>query len=204
MLVFVIVLICIVLLIEILVRGMPERLARASRDNCYRLDGSWSNRRAAHETAARNRVRGDLLAVLFLVALAGYGWIAYVHNYVIEIPLAWRAVSLMRWDSAEWKSELYKQDVVHDFQVWARSSVSASPQQIAERQRALWESWLTVPSLAIVWLFGGIILVPTVYVRSLWQFEKGVKQRSEIYATQEISRMAYQAELAQRFRSSAS
>ena len=57
-------------IVFILMRGIPRGIIKASNNNCYRIDGSVSDRRAATERNSISQVRWNLYFVLIVFCLA--------------------------------------------------------------------------------------------------------------------------------------
>ncbi len=93
----------ILIVVWVLCRGIPMALSKASRDNCYRIDGSISPRREARERTAKSKLRSDLIAILFIVALSGNLLALAISSLVIPLPFAAETRTEFSFDTDSWR-----------------------------------------------------------------------------------------------------
>ena len=106
--------------IELLTRRMPPVLTDISKANEYRLDDSWSPARARLEFRARTKFRADMLAAFLIVALTGNLLAFAINSFVIPIEVGMTALSSLRLNWAETKSNLQDAGVDRSYSGWQR------------------------------------------------------------------------------------
>ena len=173
---------------ELLVQKMPARLREKSEANCVRMNGSWSNRRAAVEHRAKSRMRDDLLVVLVMVALAGNG-LALVLNEFIPFSIATKALQLFDLDPGVWKANLRASSVDDEFEQWSNQNAPLDRANVKRKQQILWSSWPAVAVAGFLWLLGSFAFVKRSYLYVLKEFAAGVSQRAECNLDLDIMRL---------------
>ena len=173
---------------ELLVQKMPTQLREKSEANCLRINGSWSNRRAAVERRAKSRMRYDLLAVLVMVTLAGDG-LAIVVNEIIPIPMAAKAMQLFDLNPGVWKENLRASRVDEEFEHWSMQNAPLDHASVKWKQEILWTSWPVVALVGFLWLLGSFAFVKRSYLYVLQEFAAGVSVRTESNMFLDIARL---------------
>lgn len=183
-------LLVVVLFIEVLVRCMPRSLRRASLENCYRVDGTVSERRQSREGKARNRLRRDLTAVFAYVLLIGNGFLFAIDRLVIPVPVVVAALKLVDSDFDKWNRSLEQDRLTAALRDWHSHGRPAG----ADKDSVVSDSLRRVLPLVIV---GTMVLILAVLVilyfgviRAYREFATGVKTRDERYFKIDMSRMA--------------
>lgn len=175
--------------VELLHRGMPQRLRDARSDNCRRMDGTISERRLSHERRALHKVRLNLLAVLLLIALLG-NWLAFfVHYQVIPLPIAASAASEFDANPEDWKQNLREARVDAVFEEWTGSRVQVDRSTIESQQRVLWLSWPLIILVVLSWGGCSAIFLNMAYGSIVRSYARGVASRAEQYLNLDIARL---------------
>lgn len=78
--------------VTILIYGIPQEIAKASQNNCYRMDGTLSDRRSELERHFMAQVRRNLYFVLINIAL--------VSNWLFLVVDNWSWIENMNSDNA--------------------------------------------------------------------------------------------------------
>ncbi len=175
--------------VELLHRCMPEELHAARRDNCLRIDGSFSPRRNVHERRALNKVRMDLLAAFLFIALSG-NWLAFfLHSEIIPFPVAFKAAEAFDFNSQAWKQNLRDQRVDDAFEQWSVSKVPVNHETVESQQRLLWYSWPFVILVVAGWAVGSAIFISRVYLMIVRDYALGMAARAELNLNRDIARL---------------
>lgn len=175
--------------VELLTQRMPASLRTQSLANCYRLDGTRSNRRSSRERSSLRRVRSDLWAVFLIVAFIGTGGIFFIHTQVFPLSLATEVVSALQDDSVDFKGALRQRHIDDKFFQWSRSSSTSSNDEIAQQARRLWMIWPVVLVLAVASLAACVALIRYAYFRTLREFHDTVTKRATEYLNLDTSRL---------------
>ena len=182
------VLIAIYVCVEVLTLGMPTKLRDLSSANCFRMDGTLSQRRSDREQRALGKIRSDLWAIFLIVVFAGTVGLFLFHA-VFPLWLVDDVVSAAGDKSGDLKLALKKAGVDDQFYQWARSTSRGSNAEIRQRQEWLWVTWPIILGLALAALVGCLALVRFAYFRALREYEFGVKARSADYLNLDIGRL---------------
>ncbi len=175
--------------VEVLVQGIPPQLLSSSRDNCCRLDGSHSERRAARERKAVRRVRTDLWGLFLILALVGSSAAVAIDQWIFPRSLLPNVVAAAFDDSQDFKSALQARQVDRSFFRWSRSSTFNTNDDIRQHQTTLWAMWPIVAGLAIVGCVAGVWLIRFGYFKTLHEFQQGVQARSNEYVDVDTRRL---------------
>lgn len=178
--------------VELLARNLPARLRDASRDNCYRVNGSWSRRRAAYERRAMFKLRTDLLAVFLIVALSGNALVYLVHSYVMPLPMVAQSFAAFRPNSEAWRDEIRAQRIDDRFEAWNRSQKRESHAATSRRAQLLFGAWPLGLAGGLMWLFGSASLIHLAHVRTLAEFHSGVVIRTNQHVNLDVGRISSQ------------
>ncbi len=175
--------------VEVLARGMPAKLLSASSDNCYRLDGSRSERRATRELNAVRKVRTDLWGLFLILALVGTSAVVVVDLWVFPQALVPDIVAAALDDSQDFKTALQSRHVDQGFFRWSRNSSRNTNNEIRQHQELLRAAWPGIVGLAIVGCVAGVWLFRFGYFKTLHEFQLGVAARSEEYLNVDARRL---------------
>lgn len=182
-------LVAIALLTEIAYRHLPQAVAFASEENCFRMDGSLSERRKARELKAKSKVRTDLFALFLLIAISG-NWLAvFVHSQIIPLPLAVQALSVFSFDAEDWHEDLKSLRVADTHSDWYRSQRQVPLTEVDAVQQDLWDGWPFLAALALAWVALSLIVLRVLYIHIVQEFYRGVQQRSHEYVTVDVTRL---------------
>jgi len=123
---------------------------------------------------------------------------AAVHFRIIPLDIAFRAMTLFQMDENAWKASIQAEKLDFDLQQSWQAEQSQSIAEANVRLREVWHSWPSVAALFFTWLAVGFLLIRFAYRQTLADFQKGALARSHKHTNLDITRMAYQAELAER------
>lgn len=182
------VLVAIYVCVEVLTQGIPKKLRDLSSANCYRMDGTLSQRRSDREHRALGKIRSDLWAIFLIVAFAGTAGL-FLFQTVFPLSLVDDVVSAVGDESGDLKLALKKAGVDDQFFQWARNTSRSSNAEIRQRQAWLWVTWPIILGMALASCVGCLALVRFAYYRALREFEFGVKARAADYLNLDIGRL---------------
>ncbi|MFO1066627.1 MAG: hypothetical protein U0892_22430 [Pirellulales bacterium] len=173
-------------IVEIMVRRRPQSIARSAKHNCYRLDGSWSARRAGEESSALWKMRIDLNAVLVVLILSIDGAAFWVHSTVIPIPLGFRALSTFDSDTDSWKQRLRETGIVEQYVDWKRTDPTQSAAAIEQSMRRAWGFLPAVLICVPIALFAVWRLIRRAYLLALRDLAEGIERRKQRNADRDL------------------
>ncbi len=181
-----------VLLIQILVavlcRSIPHSLTKASRDNCYRLSGSISPRRESRERKALSEIRGNLNAVLIIVALSGNWLVLMIDTLVIPLPLATESLAAFSFDANSWREEISDRNLDREYATW-RGLGQLGNSEILEQPHFVKTSFPILFGLTLGWIMVSCAFIRNSYLRTMRDFYAGIRSRSTEYLNLDIGRM---------------
>lgn len=164
----------------LLYRIVPLALFQASRDNCFRVDGTLSRRREWLERKATLKVYGNLLGIAALVAMAGNLLVLWIDASILPLPLATDTLSLFSPDLHVWRDRISEASLDDAFLDWSTSG-DTDPNYVKTTFPAMF-------GIALFWLIGGAFLILWTYRFSLSQFELGIRMRNKEYVDRDIGR----------------
>ncbi len=178
----------ILMVVGFLFRGIPASLYKASRDNCYRIDGSISQRREARERAAKLKIRSDLFAILLIVALSGNLLAFAIHSLVIPLPVATETLTLFSFDTNSWRDAIRERNLDRQYSEWVAIE-HAGNSRIDPNQHFVKATFPVVVCAALAWLVGSFTVVWYAYLSTMREFNAGIKSRFTEYLNLDIGRM---------------
>jgi hypothetical protein len=178
----------IVMVVGFLCRGIPSSLTKASRDNCYRMDGSISPRREARERTAKSKIRSDLFAILLMVALSG-NWIALaINSLVIPLPVAAETLSAFSFDIDAWRNAIRDRNLDRQYSEWVAMEHDGGVKS-DKNQHFVKATFPVVFGAALAWLVGSFLLIWHAYLSTMREYSAGIKSRFTEYLNLDIGRM---------------
>ena len=178
----------ILMVIGFLFRGIPASLCKASRDNCYRIDGSISSRREKRERAARAKIRSDLFAILLIVALSGNLLALAIHSLVIPLPVAAETLALFNFDADSWRDAIRDRSLDRQYSEWVAIE-HAGNSHLDQKQHFVKATFPVVVCAALAWLVGSFVLIWYSYLSTMREYDRGIKVRFMEYLNLDIGRM---------------
>jgi hypothetical protein len=176
------------MVVGFLCRGIPSSLTKASRDNCYRMDGSISPRREARERSAKSKIRSDLFAILLMVALSG-NWIALaINSLVIPLPVAAETLSAFSFDIDAWRNEISDRNLDRQYSEWVALEHDGGVKS-DKNQHFVKATFPVVFGAALAWLVGSFLLIWHAYLSTMREYSAGIKSRFTEYLNLDIGRM---------------
>lgn len=175
--------------VEILANGIPSSLRKAMKDNCYRLNGQWSERRAKKESKAIRKYRRDLWAVGLFVCIAVSCAAVLIHVAVISLPNAGAAAVLIAENPGSAGDALRSSSVRRDIESQLQRNYRLSPKGAASAGRALWNGAAALILATVSGAFTVLVLIHTGHRFALKDLVAGIERRREVYVTRDISRM---------------
>lgn len=169
---------------DLLYRNVPFALFNASRDNCFRVDGTLSRRRKWLERKAALKVYTNLLFVTALVAIAGNLMALWIDASILPLPLASETVSLFSTDLNAWRDRIADANLENIYSNWRNSGPVGSEATI--EPNFVKTTFPTILGIALFWLVCGTILMLKIYRFSLSQFELGIRMRNKEYVDRDI------------------
>lgn len=179
----------ILLVVRFLYHGIPTVLIKASRDNCYRIDGSLSSAREIRERTAKAKIRSDLLVILFIVALSGNLLALAVNSVIIPLPVAADTLSVFSFDTDSWREAIRARNLDSRYSEWVAVEHAGEDRVFDPNQHFVKTSFPVVASIALAWLVGTCALIWYTYRGSLREFSTGITSRSTEYLNLDIGRM---------------
>ncbi len=170
----------------LLYRNVPFALSNASRDNCFRVDGTLSRRRKWLERKAKLKVYTNLLAVTALVAMAGNLLVLWIDASILPLPLASETISLFSSDLHAWRDRIADANLDTVYSNWRYSG-----EEVSDATNGPNYVKITFPAMlgiASFWLIGSALLILKTYRFSLSQFELGIRIRNKEYIDRDIGR----------------
>lgn len=130
----------------ILRKSLPRRLRREICDNCYRLDNTWSPRRAARERRAVHKFQRRQIWLMVLILLPANGLMLLFHSLIMPVDLAFDVATSVRATDAAWVREMDDRRIEQRHAEWYQQRYGGVPLDAVELQEALWEwsSWLAM------------------------------------------------------------
>jgi hypothetical protein len=171
---------------DLLYRNVPVSLLNASRDNCFRVDGSLSRHRKWLERQASFRVYTNLITVIALVAMAGNLLVLWIDASILPLPLASETLSLFTPDLHAWRDRIADANLDTDYSNWRYSGDAVS--EMTDNPNFVKITFPAILGIASLWLVGSIILILKTYRFSLAQFELGIRNRNKEYVDRDIGR----------------
>lgn len=182
-------LIAIYVCVEILTQRIPASLRKQSQDNCYRLDGTRSSRRASRERKGVRKIRSDLWAAFLVVAFIGTSGVFLIDTQVLPLSLGTEVVSALFDDPADFKGALRQRHVDDKFFQWSRRTSTGSNADIAQQTQRLWMLWPAILALGVASLVACVALIRYTYLRSLREFHDKVNARATEYLNLDTGRL---------------
>ena len=170
----------------LLYRNIPVSLLNASRDNCFRVDGTLSRRRNWLERKAAFKVFANLLAVIVLVAMAGNLMVLWIDAGILPLQLAGETISLFSPDLHAWRDRIAEANLDTDYSNWRYSGEALA--EITNSPNFVKITFPAILGIASFWLVCGAILILKAYRFSLCQFELGIRMRNKEYVDRDIGR----------------
>ncbi|MCA9171181.1 MAG: hypothetical protein KDB23_26090 [Planctomycetales bacterium] len=163
---------------ELLVYNLPRRLQEAIVDNCYRSNGSWSERRCQIERSAVRRYRRHVILSLAIVSASVHvGLVAFDQGV---LPLH-TSIALMQTDPAADNSDIVD-NVDREWSEWLGANRQQQRRRLGRLSPVLWTS-LIIGILILTWL------IKNAYVWALRQLASSIHLRSEQYRLNSFSRI---------------
>lgn len=177
--------------VETLTQRMPASLRTQSQDNCYRLDGTLSSRRASRERKAVRKVRSDLWAAFLVVAFVGTSCVFLIETQVLPFRLGAEVVSALFDDPGDFKGALRQRHVDDKFFHWSRSTSTVSNANIDRQAQLLWISWPAILALVVASFVACVALIRYTYFRTLREFHVKVSARATEYLDLDTGRLQF-------------
>ena len=165
---------------SLLYRIVPLALFQASRDNCFRVDGTLSQRREWLERKATLKVYVNLLGITALVAMAGNLLVLWIDASILPLSLATDTLTLFCPDLPTWRDRISEAKLDDAFLDWSTSG-ETDPNYVKTTFPAIF-------GIALFWLIGSALLILWTYRFSLSQFELGIRMRNKEYIDRDIGR----------------
>lgn len=168
----------------LLYRIVPLALFKASQDNCFRVDGTLSQRRKWLERKATLKVYVNLLAINVLVAMAGNLLVLWIDASILPLSLASETVAHFSPDPHIWRDRIIDANLEYAYSNWRASgegnfAATADPNYVKTTFPAM-------VGIASFWLLCSAILILKTYRFSLSQFELGIRMRNKEYVDRDI------------------
>lgn len=170
----------------LLYRIVPLALFQASRDNCFRVDGTLSHRREWLERKATFKVYGNLLGITALVAMAGNLLVLWIDASILPLSLASETISNFSPDIHIWRERNMDANLEYDYSNWLASGGGNS--FATDDPNYVKTAFPSMFGIALLWLVGGAFLILWTYRFSLSQFELGIRMRNKEYVDRDIGR----------------
>lgn len=184
------------LVVETLVRNLPQQLQEMAAANSIRFDGTSSSRRTQAEARAIQKLRSDLWALSLICGfLLGLGSAA-IHFFVVPIPVAARGLSAFRLDPEEWKSAMKSAGVDSDLEKSIGKQRRIGPRDANAQARTLWHIAPLMIAGALLFGFGIIYVASRGYRRALSEYHRGILARQVRASERDIMTMQRRQELA--------
>lgn len=176
---------------DTLSRKLPTSLLEFSRANYMRIDGSVSARRRSKEHAARRKIRQDMMATMFGVAIVGNCLLGAVDTFVMPLGLMPRIAAAFNPNPQAWKKELRRRGLDN---AAAKAVSSRGTRAGEEHLRVLWNGWPLLIIAAAGFVAAACGVLRFAYLRSLDEFRQGVASRADEYVQLDITRMTHHEE----------
>lgn len=168
--------------------GAPASLAKASKDNCYRINGSKSRRRERKEQIALAKFHIDIFATLVLVAISGNLLFIIIDAYVIPLPIASDAISLFSFDMQSWRDKIGDRNLDREYAAFQGLGGLGNTEVLA-RPHFIKSSFPTLIGTTFIWLLISIYVVRVSYLLSIKQLTNGIRSRSTEYLNADLGRL---------------
>lgn len=182
-------LIFLIMISEIMVRRMPEKLRELALANEERADGTHSRRRHLAEVKARNRLRLDVYALLLIVFGVSSACLLAVHTLVLPLESILGVFTNFDPDPEQFKSNLKDEgladSVPRDFA--RRNQIPIEDSHAIAK--AAFEAW----PMAIVIVLGAMLIGFAVmrhgYLSALQDYASGLRGRAQEYQFRDLGRI---------------
>ncbi len=159
---------------------------RAVRQNCRRLDGSWSDRRFRREVAAFAQYLATIAAPGLLAFLTLFAASTYVFSYIIPLDLAWDSLQKFDLNPGEWRENLEGVQAEHSRFM---RGLGFSDEEIFNFQRALWHEWPLMAGAAFLLVAGSVYAMVRCAAVAVATLATGIRKRRSMYAHGDVVRM---------------
>jgi hypothetical protein len=181
-------LLVILIIASLLCNNVPTSLLKVSRDNCFRINGSLSQRRHWLEQRAFFKVYSNFFATLVLVALAGNLLALWIDSSILPLQIAKETISLFSPDPQAWRDRISYANLDAEYSNW-RFTGEDTNLELANGSSFVKSAFPVIFGIAFFWfVFSGILLLKT-YRITLFQFELGVRMRNKEYVDRDIGQL---------------
>lgn len=173
--------------LTIIVFGIPAECWRAVRQNCRRLDGSFSSRRATRELKHFIDHVLILTALGLPLVLACFALGTYVSSYWLPTDVIVDAVTRFQLNPTEWKSDLADVQAAHtQFLVLDQGW---STEHATTFQKGLWHARLLIVLVMCGSLVIGLLVLVKFFGTATAEFVRGIRMRRKESACGDVERM---------------
>ena len=120
--------------------GFPAPLRKCIERNCFRADGTFSDRRARREMRHLADLALPLLALFAALLLLVNLLATLVHTSVIPLPIAAQAGTEFRLDRQKWRNQIEDTGIRTEYERWY-SGREREPRRTELWESVLWHGW---------------------------------------------------------------
>jgi hypothetical protein len=160
--------------------GFPAPLRNSIERNCFRADGTFSDRRARREMRHLADLALPLLALFAALLLLVNLLATLVHTSVIPLPIAAQAVTEFRLDRQKWRNHIEDTGIRQEYERWYRDT-SVNPEGEELWESVLWHGWPVFLFVAVAAGYFALKLFGKAWVASLLRLQEGVLKRQQEY-----------------------
>ncbi|MGO8744787.1 MAG: hypothetical protein ACLQNE_02240 [Thermoguttaceae bacterium] len=160
--------------------GFPAPLRNYIKQNCFRADGTFSDRRAHREMRHLADSALPLLAFFAALLLLVNMLATIVHTSVIPLPIVARAVNEFRLDGHKWRKHIEDTGARKEYERWYRET-SVNPEGEEFWETVLWHGWPLFLGIPAVAGFFALKFFRKAWLGSLFRLQEGVLDRRQEY-----------------------
>jgi hypothetical protein len=173
---------------DLMYQNVPRSLAKASRENYFRVDGTFSTRRRWLERNAKAKIYSNMLAVLALVVVAGNLVVLLIDTSVLPMSLAKETMALFTPNLDTWRDRVKESNLDADYTNW-RATGDAAFSAFPKEPNFVKTTFPAMIGFVLFWLICSMVLVTKTYRISLSQYAMGIRLRSKEFMDQDLGRL---------------
>lgn len=165
---------------------VPYKCWAMMRQNAYRLDGSFSQRRNRRENRALAAHAANLFVPLLFFGLTVFISTAYFFERVMPLSMVDECVGALTLDSDRFPIDVENLQRSHHE---VMSAKGFSEEEITAIQQSLWHDWPVVMGSVLVFLVICYFIFVAVAAGSVKELVLGIRHRRKVYARADVAGM---------------